>query len=53
MALEQKYFTEGKNDNLKLVKRMTRSRIRNMYSTREHGTGHVFCFVCRLLYINS
>ena len=33
MALEQKYFTEGKNDNLKLVKRMTRSRIRNMYST--------------------
>ena len=26
------------------LKRMTR----NMYTTREHGTGHVFCFVCCL-----
>ena len=23
--------------------------IRNMYTRREHDTGHVFCFVCRLL----
>ena len=27
------------------LKRITR----NMYTTREHGTGHVSCFVSRLL----
>ena len=35
MALE--VVTDGKN--VKTVKRMTR----DMYTTREHGTGHVFC----------
>ena len=37
MALEG--VTDGRND--KTEKKMTR----NMYTTREHGTGHVFCFV--------
>ena len=37
MALE--VVTDGKNDKTE----------QNMYTTREHGTGHVFCFVCRLL----
>ena len=37
------------DDNLGMskLKRMTRK----MYTTREHGTGHVFWFVCRLLFV--
>ena len=36
------------DDNLGMskLKRMTRK----MYTTREHGTGHVFWFVCRLFF---
>ena len=44
MVLE--VVTDGKN--VKTVKRMTR----NMYTTREHGTGHVFCFVAAFFCIN-
>ena len=40
MALE--VVTDGKMTKLK---RMTR----HMYTTREHGTAHMFYFVCRLL----
>ena len=40
MALE--VVTDGKNDK-------TAKITRNMHTTREHGTGHVFSFVCRLL----
>ena len=36
MALE--VVTDSKND-----------KTENTYTTREHGTEHVFCFVCRLL----
>ena len=44
MALE--VVTDGKN--VKTVKRMTR----NMYTTGEHETGHVFCFVAAFFCIN-
>ena len=41
MALE--VVTDGKNDKTE------KNDQEYMYTTREHGAGYVFCFVCRLL----
>ena len=45
MALE--VVTDGNLGMKKKLKRITR----NMFTRKEHWTGLVFCFVCRLLFV--